>query len=286
MIQQTLKQWFWDCYDHLVALFVGNVLMFALAFGGGFLVVQFSAPFIATLPGGFQVLAGLTMAILFLSIVCATWFSATGHFGALVAREKYPAFRELLRGIASDFLLQWKYTVVCITGVCVFLVNIWFYSFSGMMQAPPFLLHVLSGLCFWMIVLILASMVVGLPLRSRERAGVKATIKRSFLMLLRHPISVIGLFIFIASLWIIAMWLRFAPIFLFGFSGTAMLLNSFHDVMFGEDFSAKQAAREQEGAAATSWKERQEHESEAEQARMSRSRYERTFRDLLRPWES
>ncbi|MEO8376261.1 MAG: hypothetical protein ABI579_01210 [Candidatus Sumerlaeota bacterium] len=268
-----------------MALFLANVLIFALFFGGAFLLAELTMPILSILHPLPQVHAAAAIFVLFTSTIFAVWFSATGYFGELVSREKYPGLRQLLQGVRRDFFFQWQYLVVCMSIIAVLMINIWFYSFSGMLAASAFVRYLLSGFCFWIIILVLTSMIVGLPMRSRERTNLKQTFKRGMITLMRSPLIMIGLLIFIASLWIIAAWLRFAPIFLFGFSGTAMLMNSFYDVAFGVDALSEQTTAEKESAAATSWKQKQGLESEAEQLRMSRSRYERTLRDLLRPWE-
>ncbi|MCC6545642.1 hypothetical protein IT570_00630 [Candidatus Sumerlaeota bacterium] len=286
MLAQVLKQWFWDCYDHLLALFLANIIFFALVFGSLVLVVQVTMPALPLFSPIVQVHVAAAMAVLFSSVVGALWFSATGYFGSLVEREKYPGFRDLLRGIRADFFLQFKYVGLCATLIAILAINIWFYSFSGLLPASEFLRYTLSGFCFWIILLLLASMIVGLPLRSRERTSVKATLKRSLLMLVRSPLLILGMFFFIMSLWIISAWLRFAPIFLFGFSGTALMINSLYDVMILKQDQGHRMDLERGSATATSWKQRRDLDAEAEQVRMLRSRYERTFRDLLRPWES
>jgi hypothetical protein len=286
MFARVLKQWFWDCYDHLGTLFVWNILLFTLTFSSSVLLLHLATPLATELPPFARVLFLFILLVLTAPLVIAIWFAPSTHYGKLVAAEKYPGFRVLMRGLRAEFLRVWRYGFLCATIAGILLVNIWFYVASGeFVPEQPIVGHLLAGLCFWLLLLLVASMGIGLPLLVREGLTARRAFRGAAVEVLRSPGLVLGMFVFLVSLWIIAAWLRFAPIFLFGFSGTAMFLNSLYDVMHPGDEAGDGGEVESTAGDAATWRQVRANEKVSEQARMARARYERTFRDLLRPWE-
>ncbi len=141
----------------------------------------------------------------------------------------------------------------------------------------------------WMIPLFAMIVMHAIPHFVRARSGMWRALRFGFLVTMKYPGLTFSILLFLASLWIIGAALKFAGIFLFAFSGTAMLLNSLHDVLLDTEERAEnlREARKANGPSKpASWKELRAIENETEEERMRRSRYERTFRDLVRPWES
>lgn len=285
VLRQVLKQCFWDCYDHLGRLFIANVLLFFLLIAVGFAAMYLTSPLTAVLPPAQGILILFVAFAVVTPLTLTLWLAPLIHFGALVSAEKNPAFGEFARGLRLHGFRLWKYTTLLALIIGVLLVNIWFYTYGGLFpERMRFIGFILAGLCFWMLLFASASALAALPMLVREQLTAVQALKRGFACLLRQPLPVLSLAIFIASLWIISLWLRGAPVFLFGFSGTAMLMNSLHDVMKARELESSGAVGESPEKG-SSWRDIRQREAAEEKQRMDRVRYERTLRDLLRPWE-
>jgi len=87
--------------------------------------------------------------------------------------------------------------------------------------------------------------------------------------------------LFAASLLVIGARLWGVGLLLWGFTAPVLLMNALHDVIAEyEDDLARPPL-----PPATSWAERQAREAEEEERRLKNARYQRTFRDVIRPWE-
>ncbi|CAN5220018.1 hypothetical protein BH09SUM1_BH09SUM1_26400 [soil metagenome] len=280
MFRQVLKQWLWDCHDHIVRLLVINVVLFLLI-ASALVALLLTIAAAATTEAQTVAMMCVASAVI-LPILLTLWIAPLGHFAALASKERDPGFRVLLRGLIEHGGRTWRYLTICICAIAILFANMWFYS-SGRAfgDGARFVGFALGGLCFWMILAVVASMIGGIPSLIRDRLTARAAIKRGFLILLRESGLIIQTLILLIVLSILGGMLRFAGILLFGMSGASMLINSVYDVL---------AAREKERAKApaskaANWKDQEEIDRAAERERMDAVRYNRTIRDILRPWE-
>lgn len=287
MLAQICKQWFWDCYDHMGRLIVANIILFTLLFGA----VMYALPFLAAMLVNLSPSQGALL--LFLALVLlgpiwlSLWFVPYGHFGGLVAEEKDPGFVEFLRGFRLRGLRTWAYFQMLCLAAGILLMNMWFYyRMETESAAARLFFNVLAGLCFWMVMLIVLLAMAGIPHVGRGVIPLRGVFRESLLTLAKHPLTMLGALLFLASLWFLgAVPLKMGGVLVFGLSGTAMLLNSIVDVT--SEFERRQAeAIEATGdSRPRTWREVKAQEKESEKDRLQRSRYERTLRDILRPWE-
>lgn len=288
MFSQVLKQAFWDTYDHLGRLVLLNILLVLTLLPLGWAMLQglaIGGADLALVPGVLLFVLGAA-AICFL--LGTPWLSGLLHFGHLVSEEKDPS--------VSAFATGWKAcgkAVASSLGLILFvgsvlLLNAWFYLFSGML--PDGLAVVgglLGGLCGWLTLTLAAIALHVLPLAARDRHPPLKALKLGALLTLKFPGATFLTLLFIVSLLILGTVLRFAGILIYGFFMPVVLMNSLHDVVVDVLQREEEAARiaEEGESAPRSWKEIEEQEKDEEETRLRRARYDRGFRDILRPWE-
>lgn len=287
MLAQICKQWFWDCYDHMGRLIVANIILFTLLFGA----VMYVLPLVAALLTNLTPSQGALL--LFLVVVfggpiwLSIWFVPYGHFGALVAEEKDPGFVEFLRAFRLRGLRTWAYFQILCLAAGVLLMNMWFYfRWETESGAARLFFNVLAGLCFWMVMLLVLTAMAGIPLVARRSTPLRGVFRESLLVVVKHPLTILGAFAFLASLWFLgSVPLKMGGVLVFGMSGTAMMLNSICDVTLELERRQAEAAEATGDSRPRTWREVKVQEKESEKERLEKSRYERTFRDILRPWE-
>ncbi len=289
IFRQIIKQWFWDAYDHLGRLFLWNFLLFIFYSIAFFALAALTAMLVEEQHPTMGALVTFVLWTLAAPVLLLPWIAPLAHFGKLISLEKDPGFREFFRGFRQKLLRTWLILQVLVAGITVLLLNIWFYGFSEAFAAENRLLgFTLAGLCFWMGVFLVAVMLPALSHYLREESTLRASLKFGLLAALKYPGTVFGLLAFIISLWIIAAALRFVGILLFGFVGTYLFLNSLYDVLMERERKelTKEEQEEEPPRRPASWKEIKVEERAKEKERMDKSRYERTFRDIIRPWDS
>ncbi len=289
MISQALKQWFWDCYDHLGRLLVSNLGFFLLLFPVFVLLPAFLEPLLSEQAGPVEIAAAYLIAMVVSSLFNAAWLAGLLHFGQLVSAEKDPPWRAVPHGVWLHFrrVLLFLLMVGLILGIL--LLNVWFYFASGQLTGPlAFVGYVLGGFFLWMIPFLFMIVLHALPFLVRNEARPLRALRFGFLVSMKYPWVTFSALIFLGSLWVLGAAVKFAGIFLFAFAGTAMLINSLHDVLFDTEERAGRLRKTQDSnipKRPASWKELRQLEDETEEERLRRARYERTFRDLIRPWE-
>lgn len=286
MFSQILKQWFWDSYDHLGRLLVGNLVLFFILFP----VVLYLFSGLSSLSEGLSpaqtVMSLSILLILVAPILLTLWLASLSHFAGLASSEKDPPLRAFLGGLRHQGFRCWKYFQVQCLILGILFMNIWFYTGSGTMAGTMETVgYGLAGICFWVSVVLILMMLPGVPFLVRQERSVLSAMKISLVILLRFPMLIIGFGLFLLSLWVIGAALRFAGILIFGFAGTAMLMNSLYDVLIDMEERQEKAAKRSGDGRPRTWKELRALEEEDEEERMRKVRYERTLRDLLKPWE-
>jgi hypothetical protein len=166
------------------------------------------------------------------------------------------------------------------------LVNIWFYFLSGLLpESLAIAGFVVGGLCFWLMLLLVVILGHAMPLVVRRGFGFRRGMKYGLLLTLKYPGATFGTALFGASLLVLGAYLKFAGLVVFGFTLPVLLANSLHDVIVDREEQASAATPEAAGEKRTSWREIREDDEQQEEARLRRARYDRTFRDVIRPWE-
>ena len=279
----VLAHWFWDTFDHMGRLIALNVALFLAA------APLVYALFIAlevtmreqTGPMLLVVLLAGGMAVLQLGPLT---LAAAGllHFAGLISAEKDPPLVEFLRGL---WLVGRRVAALMIGWVAfstILLINAWFYV--GPLRPvwmAPMAGAFLSGLCVWLVLGGVCVMAHAIVLAVRSPRTIGGCVRLGVLLTLKYPVLTASTVLFGASLLVIGVWLWLVGLLLWGFVGPILLLNALHDVIAQyEDDAARPAP-----PPATSWAERKLREEQDDERRMSRARYDRTFRDVIRPWE-
>ncbi len=96
MFGQILKQWMWDCYDHLGRLLAANMIVFLILLFVSLYGFRFASVSMGESNGGQAMLVIYAAIVLMLPLIFAVWFAAFGKFGDLVSAEKDPGFRVFL----------------------------------------------------------------------------------------------------------------------------------------------------------------------------------------------
>lgn len=279
---ETLKHWFWDSYDHLFVLAVTNVVYFVLLN----ILIVFSAPLmralVETLPTPTLVMFLFLGSVLVVPVLLALIYAPVGHFCRRISGEKDPGFGDLFTGLRVLGLRMWLFFFVIVAVIGVLLVNAWFYLAGGVFPDSLQLVGgLLAGLCIWAALTLLVVLQVALPIHWRQGRTVLGSLRGGVAALLRYPGLLIGNFLFLVSLGVLSVLAMFAPILLFGIVGPVVLFNAMYDVLV-EHEEALEAGEKPEPA---SWAEIEARDKEEEAVRMKKLRYNRTFRDILRPWQ-
>jgi hypothetical protein len=285
VLRQVLKQAFWDSYDLLGRLLVLNFALFLLLLVVGYYAMLLVVVTAQGLPPGSRVPFVLVASFLVFGLCAVPVLSGLFHMGALSSAEKDPSLWEFLRGVRRHSGRMLRF-VLALTGLEALLaVNVWFYFAGGMLPESLALpATVLGGVAFWLMVVGVLIGMHGAPLVVRRGMGARAALRWGFVLTLKYPWASLGTFLFLAAMLVIGMGLKFVGLVLYGVVAPVMLANSLHDVVL---------EREEQGAAdggvatppPTSWRMIRAAEEAAEERRLRRARYERTFRDILRPWE-
>ncbi len=142
---------------------------------------------------------------------------------------------------------------------------------------------VIVGLCFWIFLYLAAMMLYAYPLYVHQRVGMKKNFIRSFILVMDNlGVSVLALLLLL-GFWGLGFMTRGVLIFLLNLAMTAALCNSLY-VNVMEKYEAKEAAKNQDESLESrpaSWKDIKHEEFIHDRHK----RYQRTLKDILKPWE-
>lgn len=286
MASQVFKQWFWDCYDHLGRLLLLNVLLFFALLPVSYYLLLAIVALARAFEGPATVVAVAVLLILASTLFTTVWFAGMLHFGRLSSAEKDPPARAFLAGLrtcggrALRFLLLWHVVAA------ILLANLWFYFFGGRLPESLALAgYALGGLCGWLFVLWVAVGMHALPLAARQQRTLRDLVRLGLGLTVKYPGATFSVMAFAATLLVVGALPKLAGILLWGFAAPAMLINSLHDVVLEREEVEEGARQSRTANKPTSWRQIQIEESDAEEHRLRKARYERTLRDILRPWE-
>lgn len=288
MFGQALKQWFWDCYDTLGRLLVANLLLCLVLWPTAIVMLEVVLVYSVTVGSAEGILLFAAVGGLLAPLFGTVWASGLLWFGHLSSEGKDPGLRAFFHGFRAAGLRTWLFLQSAAAIQILLTGNIWFYlyrseSLGGVVG------QALGVLCIWMTVFLAGIVLHGLPMVARRRMRLATVYRNGVALWLKYPFVTLGMLLLFASLFLLSVALRFAPLLLGAFSFLMMFLNSVHDVLVMEEQRQEVARNEASGEAQeqqpTSWHAIRDAEEQAEQERMNHDRYSRTWSDILRPWE-
>lgn len=279
--KNVLKHWFWDTYDHLFLLIFGNILFFILSN----ILVILLAPIVTGLmdamtPQGGVLVLFLLVAVL-LPMVLAMVVAPSGYVARMISAEKEPVFRDFFRGLKAQGFRVWRFFAVVCLIMGILAVNAWFYLLSGFFPENLQIVGgLLAGLCLWVVLTHLCLLQIAIPVYIRGE-GILKSHKIGMVALLKYPGLMIGNGIFLFSLGVLSVLAMLAPLLIYGLVGPVVLFNAMYDVLVEHE----ENLNADEKPSPRTWTEIEQREKEDEEVRMKKVRYNRTFRDILRPWQ-
>ncbi|MBN1902827.1 hypothetical protein JW926_16005 [Candidatus Sumerlaeota bacterium] len=282
MFGRIFAKFFWDAYDYLGRLVLANILFFLIIMGITIILGTLFYPL-------YYALGRPVLPFIFGMALIAVFtlpFPASGflYFLSLISKDKEPEFRDFFRGIKHSY---WALFRLCLVFAAIFLllgVNIFFYLNPDII--PPSLKTitlVISGICVWIFLYLIAMMMYAFPLTVYQKAGIRKTLFRSFL-LVTDNIGVTILAILLLGV-IVALGLvtRGMTFFVLNIALIASLANSLYDNVM-KKYEAREAEKQKELESKHkpgSWKEIKHKEFIEDR----HDRYHRTLKDILKPWE-
>jgi hypothetical protein len=295
VLRRVILQWFWDTYDGLGRLVVFNLLVTTLLGGLWFLGLIPGAQWLMMLAGKNPALAGLlglggwTFAG---ALTLTLWFPGILFFAKKIATEKEVSLRDYFSGLRLGGVAFFKVALLLCLALGIIGINLFFYARVSWFQgAWRWVGAGLAGLCFWMAFFVLAIALHSLSLAVQNERTPRQVFLHALLLTLRYPLFSAGALLVLGFLWVLStLTLKTAPLWVIGLSATATFINSVHDVVLAREsrreHEAAQAAKEGAPSPAlsrpTSWRQILQ-DTEAEN--LPRDRYQRSLRDLLRPWD-
>ena len=282
MFGRIFLKFFWDVYDYLGRLIVANIILCLIITG------LISAIWAAGYPLYMAIGKALFLPALgiglFLTIALPFPAAAMIHFFSLVSDEHEPEWRDFKEGLKTHYIPLLKITAVFIIAFELLFLNILFYIRPhGFAPALKMAGMVIVGLCFWIFLYLAAMMLYAYPLYVHQRVGMKKNFIRSFILVMDNlGVSVLALLLLL-GFWGLGFMTRGVLIFLLNLAMTAALCNSLY-VNVMEKYEAKEAAKNQDESLESrpaSWKDIKHEEFIHDRHK----RYQRTLKDILKPWE-
>ncbi|MBI1290537.1 hypothetical protein GC173_04750 [bacterium] len=281
--RRLMLQWFWDTYDHLVALILANMILFVVS---GAVVYTWLVVMARSIDGlGVAPIVMLTVASgwIVLTGLLTTWVATFGRVTNLIAGEKELRGRDFLAGWWDVGARALRFSAVAVAGLVAMLVGIWFYALSGLVPETFRVAALgLAGLLFWLLLAWVSVCLVAVAWMVRGGVGVRSALRKGVALLLRRPGLVLGVALHVTLMWLVGGGFKLIGAFLLTFSLTATFLSSLYDVVEAELLGEEELPAPE---SAGSWKERELLEKAHERRRMDAFRYSRTMKDILKPWE-
>jgi len=282
MFSRVFLKFFWDAYDFIGTLILANIAFCLIMTGLLATIITIGYPIYIAL-GKPALLMALGLGI-FLSL--AIPFPAAGflHFLSIISEEREPEWREIITGLKTHYTPLIKVTAFYVCLLELLAMNIIFYiKPSVTSHAIKFLGSIIAGLCAWIFLYLLMMMLYAYPLSVHQKVGMKKIFIRSFLLTTDNLGASILTGILALGLCGLGLITRGVAVFLLVPALTACLANSLY-VNVMEKYELKEAAhKEQKPQAAqpASWKDIKHEEFIKDRHK----RYQRTLKDILKPWE-
>ncbi len=288
MLRQAIHQWFWDLYDHLGRVVAWNLILTVIFFSIGYYGLYLLTALLTNLPSELiRMFVRFGAFILFLPPILAFWFSSALPYAYKASQRLEPQFSDFYHSLKSTYIRFYLFSLIYCVIQGFLLMNFWFYYLSGAIPAELQLISFLaSGIFLWANIGFLAIAVIYFPLAARTSKSPFTCLKTATLCLIRFPIFLLLALVFLSSLWIIAWGARLAPVLLFGWVGTAFLMNSILDLIdlrlsleekFQKEYPAKTLPKK--------WFEIISASSSQTIMADWYEKYQRSMREILKPWE-
>ena len=280
MMSRALKMAFWVTFDHVGKLMAVSVLWaIAVGFPGLFAVNAFNSG-----DRAIMLLAGVPALVV---CTCLT-IPVMGVGLAHMVKEFLDTRDGSIRTFFSGIRFYWKRAIglgVSYTLVCACLaVSVVFYSVK-LRDTVPWLGFGLAALALWALVLVALSALLALPTLVQKKAGVKETVKLSFLLVLDNPLMSVGLGVQVIA--ISALFAVITPLMLVLYGGVLAALTGSAYEMLSRKYAYIQATsqdpHERGGVRPLGigrMKPMTYDEMDAQDDYLNRG-----FRDLLFPWK-
>ncbi len=268
MLRRVIRQAWWDFYDGLWRLVAANMVL-----GTAAILILFATHDLAEAAlssTGTALGLAAAHALVLWPPFGALWFSALGAFARENSLRGEASFRHMLAGTRRFFLPLWGCLLASGGILLVLGVNLWFYLASGAIPRGLALGgYVLAFLTCWLIVGAAGATLHGVMLVVARGVGPMRALRLGLALTLAFPGATLGVLGTCAVMWAASASCQFAGFLLGAFAMTAVLANALHDAV--DDWEQSLVSRD-----AGALEERRE---------AYRRRYDRGWRDMLRPWE-
>ncbi|GAB4312013.1 MAG: hypothetical protein Kow0059_02280 [Candidatus Sumerlaeia bacterium] len=296
LIPKLMAKWFWDVYDGLLPWVIMNLCVFFAASAWGFLVYSAVGPIVlhagpdATAPVRFFLLAVVGgLIIVPIHALALSWMMP---YARGFTHYTEPEFRWPPRGfqcVRRFFIL----TGLHYLGNFFLLFNIIFYATS----APDGTVWrwgslMLAGLFFWILLGVNAMFIFAGPMIAENRWGWREVIHRALFIVLVHKWFSLAVLMMTGLVWVLGIYLKLIGLAVFCHALTVTLANAAYQTIV-DHHRALDALREvtekPDSVRPRTWKEKRALEERGVLAlahgKVQPTRYQRTIRDILRPWE-
>lgn len=270
MIKQISKQAFWDLFDYLGRLIVINLF--------GIFLLYLCTMLISF--GG--MILPLIVFLIIAPLIANYWIAGYSHFLGGITKDKDPSLRDFFRAGKTKFKFSILPMITIFLTLYLLMINVRFYTaLSVEMEKFHLIFFTILGFFFWASLMIIMSMLHLCIYRGR--LSEKAHWKYGFYFLIKYPVITIFFTVFLILFIVLVFLSKFAVFVIFGLTLPLLILHSIQDVIF--DLEQERAEEvESDEKRVTSWKEIVKEEGAQETERLIKSRYDRTFRDIMKPW--
>ncbi len=253
---RLFTRFFWDVYD-----FIGRLVLLNL------IAVGLCIPII-TIPG---VIAGLL------------------NYMHIISSDREPAFRDFFQAFRRFYGRTLVLCLIYFGAAIVLVVNVRFYLGSGVIpENLGFIAALLGGIFFWIFVILWCSSFFIFPTLIKNDLPVKQALKKGFILFLANPGIMFAAMVLMIIVLASSMLTVVGP-FIFMLVFIAAVANATYDTAMERLEHVVEQQREEKDETQeekpTTWKQIKAQEKKQEEKKRKRSRYNRTLRDVLRPWD-
>jgi len=280
--KEVLVRTFWDTYDFLGRLiFINLIALFAVYLTQ--LIALFVFPKVAQSEQeaqNYAIYFPLYSALTICFVLCF-WSSGLIRFLREVSKGTEPGsklFGKYILKPTPAMIAFWIIAPLLI--IYIFLAHFAFSSIFRQFPWGDFAYAFALGLSFWFTVLIFFKFLSGMWFREM---GIQLSLKDSFLIILKYGRLHLGFVFFLILLGFLIYVSRMAVFVLFGFFLPFVYYNALMQVIMENEIAAD-LEKELDEEKATTWEERKALEEKQEAIHARNERYNRSFRDILKPW--
>jgi uncharacterized membrane protein YesL len=286
MLSRTLKMAFWVTYDHLGKLILANFVWFIMSGIPGLLALSA----LATGDPALQILFGGPLLFLSLAIGHPIASAGLAHMIKELIETRDGSVRAMFSGMRIYGLRAAGLGVISSLILTCLATSVWFYAVR-MKDSLPWVGYGLSGISLWCLALFVLMLPLLLPALVQKKAGIRESLKISFLLVLDNPFFLFGLAIQLVAITAISV----IPIIWVCISGSLLtvMASSAYEIM-SRKYAIRQMLAEREASGTLpekrirpiSHRPGQPEEDPADPWNDAQDDYlNRGFRDFLFPWK-